>query len=119
MPEDRIEDICFCVEGSAYAFKKLKESSSIPPTQADLLWADRLMQTETAKKDKKRRSSAKKEDSLTKDHVVTLMDYAMRWKDLARWKDVMNLKACSLEAIGNDALFLAWDIFSFDEVHVT
>lgn len=101
MPEDQIDDICFSVEGIPYAFRKLKESTIIPPTQVDRQWAERLI---------------KKDGFLTKEHIVTLMDYALKWRDLTMWKGVMKLKMCVLQIIDVDILLKAWELFSFEAV---
>ncbi|KAF8908584.1 hypothetical protein CPB84DRAFT_1744211 [Gymnopilus junonius] len=103
MQEDSIDDICFFVEGVPYAFRKLKESA-IPPTSEDRQWANRL----TAK-----------DGLLAKEHLVSLMDYALKWRDLTLWKNVMNMRSCTLQAIDVGALVRAWELFSFEAVRVS
>ena len=103
MPKDKIDDVCFAVEGVSYAYRKLKESTAVPPTQVDRQWAGRLMS---------------KDGSLNKEYIVTLLDYALKWRDLAMWKNIMKLRSCSLQFVGAPKLIRSWREFSFDEVRV-
>lgn len=72
MHEDKVDDICYSAQGANYAFRKLKESSAIPPTADDRRWVNRIVE---------------KSRTLKGDQVGTLLDYALKWKDLDIWKD--------------------------------
>ena len=95
---EHLDDVCYDTEGIHYAYKKLKESSAIPPTAQDRLWATRLL--ERAKE-------------LKPDHATTLFEYFLRWKDLEQWKVLMK-SSCKLGAIPRELLYNAWHTFSFD-----
>lgn len=99
MHQNDVDDVCYDTEGIPYAFKKLKESIAIPPTAQDRLWATRLL--ERAKE-------------LNPDHVTTLFEYFLRWKDLETWKVLIKSPSCKLSALSPDLLHNAWHTFSFD-----
>ena len=93
-----VDEVCYDAEGISYAYKKLKESTAIPPTVQDRLWVTRLL--EKAKK-------------LNSDHVTTLFEYFLRWKDLETWKMLMK-SSCTSSTISRELLHNAWHTFSFD-----
>ena len=93
-----LDGICYETEGIPYDYEKLKESTTIPPTTQDRLWATRLV--ETAKK-------------LKTEHVTTLLEYSIRWKDMEIWR--MPIKPRKLSALSRD-LHNSWHTFSFDAV---
>lgn len=97
--QDDVDNLCYDTEGITYAYKKLKESTTIPPTVQDRLWATRLL--ERAKE-------------LKPDHVTTLFEYFLRWKDLETWKVL--IKSCKLTVLSPDLLHNAWHTFSFDAI---
>ena len=103
MHEDDVDEICYDVEGIPYAYRKLKNSCAIPPTAEDRLWASRLLQ---------------KLSALTPEHIKTLMDYALKWKDLEIWKGLMKSCSCSLGGVTKDLLLKGWQTFSFEKVRV-
>lgn len=103
MHQDDADDICYYVEGIPYAYQKLKNSCTIPPTAEDRLWASRLLQ---------------RLGSLTPEHIKTLMDYALKWKDLDIWKGLMRSSSCSLGGVPQDLLLKGWKTFSFEAVSV-
>jgi len=103
MHRDDVDDICYYVEGIPYAYQKLKNSSTIPPTSEDRLWAGRLLQ---------------KISALTPEHIKTLMEYALKWKELDIWKGLMKSSSCSLGEVPQDLLLEAWKTFSFEAVCV-
>ena len=100
---DDVDDICYYVEGIPYAYQKLQNSCTIPPTSEDRLWASRLLQ---------------KIGSLAPEHINTLMDYALKWKDLDIWKGLMKSGSCSLGGVPQELLLNGWKIFSFEPVCV-
>ncbi|KIM42422.1 hypothetical protein M413DRAFT_27183 [Hebeloma cylindrosporum] len=104
MHQDDADDICYHVEGILYAYRKLKNSCTIPPTAEDRLWASRLLQ---------------KMRSLTPQHIKTLLEYALKWKDLEMWKGLMKSSSCSFVGVPQDLLLNAWKIFSFEAVSVS
>jgi len=95
---DDVDAVCYDTEGILYAYKKLKESTAIPPTDQDRLWAARLLE---------------KAKNLKPDHVTTLFEYFLRWKDLGAWKVLMKC-SCNLNIISRELLHNAWHTFSFD-----
>lgn len=99
--QDDVDDICYDTEGIAYAYKKLKESTTIPPTVQDRLWATRLL---------------KRAKELKPDHVTTLFEYFLRWKDLETWKALIKSSSCKLTVLSPDLLHNAWHTFSFDAI---
>ncbi|KIM42098.1 hypothetical protein M413DRAFT_126557 [Hebeloma cylindrosporum] len=101
--EDDVDDICYYVEGVPYAYQKLKDSCTIPPTSEDRLWASRLLQ---------------KIRSLTPEHIKTLLEYALKWKDLEIWKGLMKSSSCSLGGVPLDLFLNAWKTFTFEAVCV-
>ena len=104
MPENKLDDVCYSIKGIPYGLQKLQECDSIPATVAARQWANRLLKNDGHR--------------LTRDHIVTLLNYALKWPDLAIWKDVLKLRTCSLQVI-NVSLFLkSWETFSFENVRV-
>ena len=101
MHQEDVDDVCYDTEGIPYAFKKLKESTAIPPTLQDRLWATRLLG---------------KVEALKPDHVTTLFECFLRWKDLEKWKVLMK-SSCKLRDISRELLHNAWHTFSFDATH--
>jgi hypothetical protein len=97
--QNDVDDVCYDTEGISYAYKKLKESTTIPPTAQDRLWATRLLERAT---------------ELNPDHVTTLFEYFLRWKDLEKWKVLMKSPSCKLSAISRELFHNAWHTFSFD-----
>lgn len=98
MHREDVDDVCYDTEGIPYAYKKLKESTAIPPTAQDRLWSTRLLE---------------KAKELKPDHVTTLFEYFLRWKDLETWKVLMK-SSCKLSTISRELLHNAWHTFSFD-----
>ena len=103
IPESNVDEICFSAEGVSYAMRKLKASSAVPPTESDLNWMDRILE---------------KGNTLKKEQVLELLDYALEWQDLTRWKKIAQLGSCSLQAAGFDTILKAWQLFSFEDVRV-
>jgi len=97
-----VDDLCYSVEGAPYAMRKLKEASN-PPTSEDRYWAIKVFQSRTP---------------LTRDHLLTLMDYAFKWKDVGIWKKVMSSPMITLRTVEMELLLKGWEIFSFDGVRV-
>ena len=100
MHREDVDDLCYETEGIPYAYKKLKESTVIPPTAQDRLWATRLL---------------KKVNGLNPDHVTTLFEYYLRWKDLETCKILLK-SSCHLGVISRELLHNAWHTFSFDAI---
>ena len=100
MHREDVDDVCYDTEGISYAYRKLKESTAIPPTAQDRLWASRLLEKST---------------KLNPDHVTTLFECFLRWKDLETWKVLMK-SSCKLSTISRELLYNAWHTFSFDAV---
>ena len=96
-----VEDICYEAGGVAYAYARLKMSSTIPPTDTDRLWATRVLRNGR---------------SLSKEYATTLLDYALKWADLGLWKDTMKSPSLTLKDIDNAIFIKAWKIFSFEGV---
>ncbi|KAF8908586.1 hypothetical protein CPB84DRAFT_1843480 [Gymnopilus junonius] len=105
IPNRKIDDIHYAIQGIPFALQKLKESRSIPPTAADRHWADCLIK--------------KGGYHLTEEHIVTLLRYALKWQDLAMWKALMKLGKCTLRAVNVEMVLQAWDLFSFEGVRVS
>lgn len=96
-----VEDICYKAGGVAYAYARLKMSSTLPPTDTDRLWATRVLE---------------KGQSLTKDYVLTLLDYALKWGDLGLWKGATKSPSSTLKGIDNTLFIKGWKVFSFESV---
>ncbi|KDR72653.1 hypothetical protein GALMADRAFT_142951 [Galerina marginata CBS 339.88] len=102
--KSKVDDVCYSAEGAPYAFRKLKQSSTIPPTADDRLWADRLLKNGVA---------------LQKDYILFLMDCAFKWKDAEMWNKIMKNTGCSLTVLDIDLLLKAWRLFSFAAVQLS
>ncbi|KAF4617001.1 hypothetical protein D9613_008504 [Agrocybe pediades] len=100
---NNVDDLCYAAEGPPYAIRKLKESSQTP-TSEDRYWAGKVLSTPT---------------QLSREHVLLLMDYALKWKDLGLWKKVMSCPMCTLQHVEVGLLLKAWTLFSFEDVRVS
>ena len=96
-----IDDICYKAGGIAYAYSRLKMSSTVPPTDMDRLWATRVLEDGPL---------------LSKKYILGLISYALRWKDVDLWNGVMKCSDSTLKNIDNKSLMEAWKTFSFQGV---
>lgn len=101
LPETNTDDLCYRAEGLNYAFSKLKESTSIPPTSGDRAWAQRVLS---------------KPYELNTLHIHTLIEYALKWKDIGIWTSAIKCPHGSLQNLNNDSLLQARKIFDFQNI---
>lgn len=95
--------ILFSAGGVTYAIQRLKSADSTVPTADDRTLADLVIH------------SLKSNDMVT---ATTVVNFALRWKDLERWKAVIKKSGLSASSLSVDELLQAWKIFSFEGVRV-
>ncbi|KAF4616998.1 hypothetical protein D9613_008503 [Agrocybe pediades] len=100
---NNLDDLCYSIEGVTYALRKVQESSD-PPSSKDRYWANKVVHTPT---------------QLSSNKALTMMDYALKWKDEVLWRKVMSCPMCTLKNVDTKLLLDAWALFSFEDVRVS
>ncbi|KAF8954905.1 hypothetical protein BDZ97DRAFT_1970033 [Flammula alnicola] len=102
--EDDKDDILYSIYGLRYAFQMLDRSTTIPPSEDDRRWVERILKSTT---------------SLNKEQVLKVVEYARRWRDVNMWKRIMKANICTLGNLGTEELVKAWKAFGFEGVHLS
>jgi hypothetical protein len=95
--------ILFSAGGVTYALQRLKTANSTIPTADDRTLADLVLR------------SLASNDKVT---ATTMADFAMKWNDLDRWKEVIKKSGSPISTFDIDKLLQAWKMFSFEGVRV-
>lgn len=101
IPEDTADDILHKALGAPYAYRMLSKSTNIPPTSEDRKWAERLL------------NGGK---SLNERYVITLLKFALDWKDIELWKSTANIPTCTVSAVNAKTLVNPVEVFPFEEL---
>ncbi|KAF4616667.1 hypothetical protein D9613_008488 [Agrocybe pediades] len=94
-----VDAVAYSIGGISYALAYLTQRSGQNPSVKETIWTTRLL--EDAK-------------MMRKEEISTLLDYAMKWKDVDIWNwVVVNARECTAGVLGTSRLVRAWRTFGF------
>lgn len=97
------DQLRFDVEGLPLAFKTLSETCVVPPSPDNLKWVLRILQNISR---------------WTKENLLAMLDYALKWKSINLWEDSTKSSLCSLQNVGVNILLEACRVFSFESARL-
>lgn len=100
---DKKDHICWALGGIPHALEKIKQASN-PPSTDDRMWASKVVQASST-------------SVCTNEQALTILDYALAWKDNALWNQLIK-PSCryTFRKVGEDRLVRAWKVFGFRKV---
>lgn len=97
------DELRFEVEGLPLAFKILGETWVVPPSTDNLKWVERILRSTS---------------TWTKENLVAMMNYALKWKSINLWDDSTKASLCSLENVDVNILLECCQVFSFESARL-
>ena len=99
--QDKAPDAVFSSGGVYYALKQLKTVNSRSPTKVDLKMVDIVLKYLSSK---------------DKISIITIADFALRWKDIKMWRTVITKSGSNISIFGAERLVRACKTFTFESI---